>query len=114
MMVGEDGLLRFRGRDDAMIKVSGNRLSPNEIEELALASGAVSEVAAFGVADDAMGQAVAIVAVPIGADAEDRVRAWFAANAPAYMMPRRILWRDSLPTGATGKLDRVALQRELA
>jgi acyl-coenzyme A synthetase/AMP-(fatty) acid ligase len=114
MMVGEDGLLRFRGRDDAMIKVSGNRLSPNEIEELVLASGAVSTVAAFGVADQAMGQAVAIVAVPVGADAEDRVRAWFAANAPAYMMPRRILWRDSLPTGATGKLDRVALQRELA
>jgi hypothetical protein len=48
---GEDGLIRFRGRDDAMIKVSGNRLSPTEIEEAALASGAVREVLALGIKD---------------------------------------------------------------
>ena len=50
--IGADGLLRFRGRDDAMIKVSGNRISPTEIEEAALASGAVRDAAAFGVPDE--------------------------------------------------------------
>ena len=55
---GEDGLLRFRGRDDAMIKVSGNRISPTEIEEAALASGAVREALAFGVPDEQLGQAI--------------------------------------------------------
>ena len=114
MVRGADGLLRFRGRDDAMIKVSGNRLSPNEIEEIALASGAVSDAAAFAIADEATGQAVALIAVASGEDSERRLLAWFAANAPAYMKPVRILWRDSLPTGATGKLDRTALQAELA
>ncbi len=114
MVIGEDGLLRFRGRDDSMIKVSGNRLSPGEIEELALASGAVSEAAAFGIADEGMGQAVALVAVPAGDDAENRLRRWFAAEAPAYMMPKRILWLDALPTGATGKVDRTALTAMLA
>ena len=114
MRMGADGLLRFVGRDNAMIKVAGNRLSPNEIEELALASGAVRDVAAFGIPDEATGQVVAIVAVPEGEGAEDRLRAWFAAQAPAYMMPRRIVWRDSLPTGATGKLDRVAMEGMLA
>ncbi len=114
MVRGADGLLRFRGRDDAMIKTSGNRLSPNEIEEAALASGAVLDAAAFGVPDPALGQAVALVAVPNGEGAEQRLLAWFAANTPAYMKPARILWRDALPTGATGKLDRARLIEELS
>jgi acyl-coenzyme A synthetase/AMP-(fatty) acid ligase len=109
-VMGTDGLLRFRGRDDAMIKVSGNRLSPGEIEELAMASGAVREAAAYGIADEALGQAVGLVAVAQGGNAEDRLRRWFAAEAPAYMMPKRFVWLDVLPTGATGKVDRKALE----
>jgi acyl-CoA synthetase (AMP-forming)/AMP-acid ligase II len=112
--IGQDGLLRIHGRDDAMIKVAGNRLSPTEIEELALASGAVTEAAAFGVPDPALGQAVALVAVAAGEGAERRLLAYFAANAPLYMKPQRILWRTSLPTGSTGKLDRARLAAELA
>jgi acyl-coenzyme A synthetase/AMP-(fatty) acid ligase len=110
---GADGLIRFRGRDDAMIKVSGNRLSPTEVEEMALASGAVRDVAAFGVKDAELGQAVALVAVANGKEAEARLLTWFSANAPAYMKPKRILWRDTLPTGATGKVDRAGLKAEL-
>ena len=111
---GEDGLIRFRGRGDAMIKVSGNRLSPNEIEEAALASGAVREALAFGVPDDKLGQAVVLVAVPRGEDAEARLRAYFTAELPAFMHPREIAWRDALPTGPTGKVDRAKLVREFA
>ena len=111
---GEDGLIRFRGRDDAMIKVSGNRLSPNEIEEAALASGAVREALAFGVPDAKLGQAVMLIAVAKGEDAETRLRAYFTAELPAFMLPREIVWRDSLPVGPTGKLDRAALLREFA
>ena len=111
---GEDGLIRFRGRDDAMIKVSGNRLSPNEIEEAALASGAVREALALGVPDDRLGQAVMLIAVPKGADAEARLRAYFTAELPAFMHPREVVWRDALPVGATGKVDRAALVKEFA
>jgi acyl-CoA ligase (AMP-forming) (exosortase A-associated) len=111
---GADGLIRFRGRDDAMIKVSGNRLSPNEIEEAALASGAVREALALGVPDDRLGQAVMLVAVAMGEDAEARLRAYFSAELPAYMQPREIVWRAALPVGPTGKLDRAALAREFA
>jgi acyl-CoA ligase (AMP-forming) (exosortase A-associated) len=109
---GEDGLIRFRGRDDAMIKVSGNRLSPTEIEEAALASGAVREALALGVPDDQLGQAVLLVAVAKGENAEARLRAYFAAELPAFMHPREIVWRQALPTGPTGKLDRAALVKE--
>ncbi len=111
---GADGLIRFRGRDDAMIKVSGNRLSPNEIEEAALASGAVREALALGVTDDKLGQAVMLVAVAKGEGAEARLRAYFAAELPAYMHPREIVWREALPVGPNGKLDRAALAGEFA
>src|SRR5687767_12723860 len=92
---GEDGLIRFRGRDDSMIKVSGNRLSPNEIEEAALASGAVREALALGVPDEKLGQAVLLIAVAKGEDSERQLRAYFTAELPAYMQPRDIVWRDS-------------------
>jgi acyl-CoA synthetase (AMP-forming)/AMP-acid ligase II len=113
-VVGEDGLLRIRGRDDAMIKVSGNRVSPTEIEEAALASGAVADCAAFGVPHARLGQAIVLVAVARGADAEERVRRYFAAELPVHLRPSRIEWRDALPLSPNGKIDRAALARELA
>ena len=48
----EEGLLYFVGRDDAMIKTSGNRVSPTEVEEAAVASGLVAEAVALGIPDD--------------------------------------------------------------
>jgi acyl-CoA ligase (AMP-forming) (exosortase A-associated) len=111
---GADGLIRFRGRDDAMIKVSGNRLSPTEIEEAALASGAVREVLALGVKDERLGQAVKLVAVAKGEGAEERLKAHLAAELPAYMQPREIVWRDELPLSPNGKVDRAALVKEFA
>ena len=111
---GEDGLFRFRGRSDTMIKTSGNRLSPNEIEEAALASGAAGQALAFGVPDERLGQAILLVAVPRGEEPEARLRTYFAREMPAFMMPARIVWRESLPLSPNGKLDRAALEKEFA
>jgi acyl-CoA ligase (AMP-forming) (exosortase A-associated) len=111
MVMGEDGLLRFRGRDDAMIKVSGNRISPTEIEEAALASGVVREAAAFGVPDDRTGQAIVLVAV--GGGDEAALLGHLKRQLPAFMVPARILWREAMPVGPNGKLDRSALKAAL-
>jgi acyl-CoA synthetase (AMP-forming)/AMP-acid ligase II len=111
MVIGADGLLRFRARDDAMIKVRGNRISPTEIEEAALASGAVNDAAAFGVPDARTGQAIVLVAV--GAGDEPGLRAYFKRILPPHMQPTRIEWHDALPVGANGKLDRAALKASL-
>ena len=91
------GLLRFVGRDDEMIKSSGNRISPTEIEEAALASGGAVEAAAFGVPDDRLGQAILLYASPPGERAEALILDWFKRNLPGYMQPRSIVWRDALP-----------------
>ncbi|MCL6682417.1 acyl-CoA ligase (AMP-forming), exosortase A system-associated [Sphingomonas alba] len=110
---GADGLIRFRGRADAMIKTSGNRVSPTEIEEAALASGAVAQCAAFGIPDAELGQAILLVAEPKGEDPENRLKNHFAAELPAFMRPKHIVWRDKLPVGPNGKLDRTAIQHAI-
>lgn len=110
-----DGLITVLGRDDEMIKTSGNRVSPGEIEEAAMASGAVTQAAAFGVADERLGQAIALVARAAGdaAEAEPKLRAWLARELPAHMQPRAIHWRDALPISPNGKFDRAALRQEI-
>ena len=113
-VVGADGLLRIKGRDDAMIKVSGHRVSPSEIEEAAVASGAVEDCAAFGVKDERLGQRIVLVAVAKGEGAEERLQRWFAAELPAHLRPSEVRWVEVMPLSPNGKIDRAALASELS
>jgi len=110
-----DGLLYFVGRRDAMIKSAGNRISPQEIEEAALASGLVAEAIALGVKDDRLGAAVHLVvrAAPGTSHAEEALPRILMQNLPNFMQPRVIHWRDAMPIGPNGKIDRTALQAEV-
>ena len=68
----EEGFLYFIGRRDEMIKTSGYRVSPTEVEEAAYATGMIGECAAFGVDDAALGQAIVLIAKPVGEGELDR------------------------------------------
>lgn len=105
------GLLYFVGRDDEMIKVSGNRISPSEIEEAAAASGVTEEAVAFGVADERLGQAVVLV---VCGDPCSETFLWdhLKRELPNFMLPREIVWRETLPRNANGKFDRAAIKTE--
>ncbi len=107
----EAGFLYFIGRKDDMIKTSGYRISPTEIEEVVYASGHVSEVAALGISHPDLGQAIVLVAVPApGADpSDDRVLSFCREQLPNFMVPSRIVWRDKLPRNPNGKIDRKSL-----
>tara|TARA_R100000049_G_scaffold4411_1_gene10024 strand:- start:407 stop:784 length:378 start_codon:yes stop_codon:yes gene_type:complete len=107
-----DGLLYFVGRRDAMIKSAGNRISPQEIEDAALATGLVADAVAFGVADAKLGQAVHLVVR--GAGEADALRAALKRDLPSFMQPHAIEWRDDLPLNPNGKIDRPALLREVS
>ena len=111
----EQGLLHFVGRRDAMIKSSGNRISPMEIEEASLATGLVAEAVALGVPDDRLGQAIhLIVRADAGAtDAGDALPRLLAKQLPNFMHPQQIHWKDAMPLNPNGKIDRTALAREL-
>jgi acyl-CoA synthetase (AMP-forming)/AMP-acid ligase II len=109
-----DGLLRFVGRDDEMIKTMGLRVSPTEVEELARGSGTVTESVAIGVTDDDSGMRIRLVAqrapdwTPEAAEAA--MRDHFRREAPAWLHPRDILWYDRLPLSPNGKVDRARLR----
>jgi len=113
----EDGYLYFIGRRDEMIKTSGYRVSPTELEEAVYAMKLVGEVAAFGVAHPSLGQAI-VLSVTAVADASidaDRLLAECRRLLPAYMVPADIdVHAASLPRNPNGKIDRktLALQYE--
>ena len=111
----EEGFLYFIGRKDDMIKTSGYRISPTEIEEVVYASGHVSEVAALGISHPDLGQAIVLVAVPPpGASAnDDSVLAHCREQLPNFMIPSQIVWREKLPRNPNGKIDRKSLTAEL-
>ena len=112
----EQGLLYFVGRRDAMIKSAGNRISPQEIEDAAVATGLVAEAIAVGVPDERLGQAVHLVVrrAAGAADAEERLPKALAKDLPNFMQPQAIHWREALPVNPNGKLDRTAIAREVA
>lgn len=109
----EEGFLYFVGRGDEMIKTSGYRVSPSEVEEVAYGSGLVGDAVALGAADERLGQRIVLVVSPGDAD----VRALLAhmrRELPRYMVPAEVLVRDALPRSPNGKFDRTRLHAEVA
>lgn len=110
-----DGLLYFVGRRDAMIKSAGNRISPQEIEEVAMATDFVAEAVALGLPDERLGQAIHLV---VRGTSADTVRATLPKllkqELPNFMQPQAIHWRDAMPLNPNGKIDRTAIYRELS
>ncbi|MCW5647049.1 MAG: acyl-CoA ligase (AMP-forming), exosortase A system-associated [Sphingopyxis sp.] len=110
-----NGLLTFVGRDDAMIKTAGNRVSPTEVEDVAVASGLIYEAVAFGVPDPRLGAAIVLIVRGKGGVADEAgLAAHLRQNLPNFMQPHVVEWRDALPRNPNGKLDRVAIAAEWA
>jgi acyl-CoA ligase (AMP-forming) (exosortase A-associated) len=111
---GDDGLLYFVGRDDSMIKSSGNRISPTEIEEIAVESGIIAEAVALGVPDERLGHAIRLFVSPVDRGAEtatipEQLGKYLKQNLPNFMHPRDIILLSEFPKNPNGKLDRNAL-----
>ncbi len=109
-----DGFFHYRCRRDAQLKSMGVRVSPLEVEELLYESGLVREVAVFGVPHEMLGDEIWAVVVPI--DDRAGLRESLVAHArktlSAYMLPRRFVYKESLPRTATQKVDYPALRSE--
>ncbi len=111
----EEGFLYFIGRRDEMMKTSGYRVSPTEVEEILYATKMVGECVAFGVDDDRLGQVIQIIATPRGGDDldVDALLAECRVRMPAYMVPAGIELRQGpLPRNPNGKIDRKTLSTE--
>jgi acyl-CoA ligase (AMP-forming) (exosortase A-associated) len=109
----EDGFLYFVGRRDTMIKSSGFRISPTEVEEVLFQTGMVRGAAVIGIPDDVLGQVIKAFVVakdsqPLDADA---LLAICAQKMPRYMVPKFLQVVDELPKTSSGKVDYPALRR---
>jgi acyl-CoA ligase (AMP-forming) (exosortase A-associated) len=116
----QDGYLYFISRKDEMIKTSGYRVSPTEVEEVAYATGLVEELAALGVPHPTLGQAIVVVAkaAPEQAgkepDLETRLLEHLRRELPGFMVPHRVVVQDALARNPNGKIDRKLLATALA
>jgi acyl-CoA ligase (AMP-forming) (exosortase A-associated) len=112
----EEGFLYFIGRRDEMIKTSGYRVSPTEVEEVAYSTGLVGEAAALGVAHPVLGQAIVLLATP-PANAtldSDALLVQLRERLPGYMVPARVVEQTtSLPRNPNGKIDRKLLAQQV-
>jgi acyl-CoA ligase (AMP-forming) (exosortase A-associated) len=111
-----DGYLYFVGRRDEMIKTSGYRVSPTEVEDILYATQLVGECVAFGVPHESLGETIQIIATsPLSTRTtgqNDLITAC-RSRMPAYMLPSGIDWvTGPLPRNANGKIDRAALKRD--
>ena len=109
-----EGYLYFVGRNDDMLKVSGYRISPTEIEEAVHAAQIVAEVAAFGVPHPVLGQAIVLLAVARegGALAPAALLKECQRRLPAYMVPAHIdIRNEAFPRNPNGKIDRALLRQ---
>lgn len=109
----EQGLFYFVGRNDAMIKSSGHRISPTEVEEVLMASGRFTQVAVIGLPDPVAGQRVHAVAIAKSEDMDGAAAlAACATNLPSYMVPREVELVEQLPLSQNGKVDYKRLVHE--
>jgi acyl-CoA ligase (AMP-forming) (exosortase A-associated) len=102
----DDGYFSFVGRADAMIKSSGYRISPSEVEEVLMATGAIKQVAVIGLPDPLAGQKVHAVAIALQEEADAAaILQTVSQQLPAFMLPRAIEFVETLPTTPNGKID---------
>jgi acyl-coenzyme A synthetase/AMP-(fatty) acid ligase len=117
VMKDDEGYLYFISRKDEMIKTSGYRVSPTEVEEIVYGSGHVAGAVALGLPHAALGQAILLLVTPAenrpdATDLGNTVLAHCRSELPNYMVPAEVIERAALPHNQNGKIDRRALAEE--
>jgi acyl-CoA ligase (AMP-forming) (exosortase A-associated) len=111
----EQGFLYFVGRRDEMIKTSGYRVSPTEIEEVVYGTGLARDAVALGIDDARLGQRIVLAVTPADGRELDRdaLAAELKQQLPLYMVPAEIVVHPELPRSPNDKFDRNRIREEL-
>ena len=114
-MLDADGYLSITGRLKEIINRGGEKVSPREIDEVLLDHVSVAQVVVFGAPHKRLGEEVAaMVVLHEGHECSERELQQFVAQRVAgYKVPKKILFVDELPKGATGKLQRIGLAQRI-
>jgi acyl-CoA synthetase (AMP-forming)/AMP-acid ligase II len=110
-----DGFIAITGRLKEIINRGGEKVSPREVDEILMDHPAVLQVVTFGIPHAKLGEEVgAVVVLREGASAGEReLRDFVASRAADFKVPRKVLFMDEIPKGATGKLQRIGLAQKL-
>jgi acyl-CoA ligase (AMP-forming) (exosortase A-associated) len=116
VVADEDGFLYFVSRKDEMIKTSGYRVSPTEVEEVVYDTGLVGGAVALGIDDPQLGQRIVLVVSPANGNGltSEMLLARLRRELPLYMVPKEVVVRSALPRSPNDKFDRNLLRAELA
>jgi acyl-CoA synthetase (AMP-forming)/AMP-acid ligase II len=114
-IMDDEGYLRITGRLKEIINRGGEKISPREVDEVLLDHPAIAQAVTFAIPHDKLGEEVgAAIVLKEGASAEDKeVREFAAKRLADFKVPRKILFIDEIPKGATGKLQRIGLHEKL-
>ena len=114
-VIDVQGYLRLTGRLKEIINRGGEKVSPLEVDTVLMDHPAVAQVVTFAVPHDKLGEEVgAAVVLREGATLDEHaLREFASARLAAFKVPRRIVFLDEIPKGATGKLQRIGLAAKL-
>ena len=117
VMMDKDGFIFFQAREDDMIKSSGFRLAPSEIEDAILRHKAVRDDAVVGIPDEVLGQkVVAMVELEPGNTASQELASDIIKSCldvlGMYKLPREVVFMDSIPRTPTGKILKKVLRKD--
>ncbi|MDR6755126.1 acyl-CoA synthetase (AMP-forming)/AMP-acid ligase II [Mycoplana sp. BE70] len=110
-----DGYLKITGRIKEIINRGGEKVSPLEVDDVLLEHPSVRQAVTFAMPHKSLGEEVAAAVVLVdGANLSAAELQGFAAQAlAAYKVPRKIVFLDEVPKGATGKVQRIGLAKLL-
>jgi 3-hydroxybenzoate/4-hydroxybenzoate---CoA ligase len=115
-LVDDEGFYHYQGRNDDMLKISGQWVSPAEIEEHVLKNQQVRDTAVIGVEDTSGLVRLALCLVPMGRDVDhdalqEELMETLTTSLSIYKCPRRFIFLDEMPQTATGKTQRFKLRQ---
>jgi acyl-CoA synthetase (AMP-forming)/AMP-acid ligase II len=110
-----EGYISLTGRLKEIINRGGEKVSPREVDEILMDHPAIAQVVCFGMPHPKLGEEVAAaVVLREGQTTDERaLQAFVAQRAADYKVPKKILFMDEIPKGATGKLQRIGLAAKL-
>jgi acyl-CoA synthetase (AMP-forming)/AMP-acid ligase II len=114
-VMDEEGYISITGRLKEIINRGGEKVSPREVDEILMDHPGVAQVVCFGMPHAKLGEEVAaVVVLREGQQATEReLQTFVSARAADYKVPKKILFMDEIPKGATGKLQRIGLAQKL-
>ena len=114
-VMDEEGYISITGRLKEIINRGGEKVSPREVDEILMDHAAVAQVVCFGMPHPKLGEEVAaVVVLREGQQATEReLQSYVSTRAADYKVPKKILFMDEIPKGATGKLQRIGLASKL-